>query len=151
MVVLKENFVLLTAILNNVLFVNIPHGVQHIAICFEDCSNRTAYALMSYTVLNDGHLPVFYAEVPSTTRCKLKLIFHDRTEGDADWLTIQNHTVKYINQDFNITAASLGISTALSSELNNIFILTCFCVSSLIVLLLKIVLKYFKRKINVEY
>lgn len=36
---------------------------------------------MSFTVLNDKHLPVFYSEVPATTGCKLKLIFPDSTES----------------------------------------------------------------------
>lgn len=62
--------------------------------------------------------------------------------------TIQNNTVKYSNHNFNISAAVPSIATALYTEVNNIFMMACFSVSSSIVLHLKSFLKYIEKLIN---
>lgn len=37
----KANFVILTAILNNILYIILPHWVQYIVECFQECCNNS--------------------------------------------------------------------------------------------------------------
>ena len=47
---------------------------------------------MHYNIINDRHLGVFTAPVPSTTtqylRYKVRLHFSDQTVGDTEWRTL---------------------------------------------------------------
>lgn len=107
MALLKESFVLLTAILNNILYVNVPYGVKNMAICFS-CENRSDYTVMSLTNINGGRLPVFYYKELPIVDYKLKLIFKDGTEGDTEW--IKNGNVSNVVNDFKVVDAEAVIN-----------------------------------------
>lgn len=137
---LKETFVLLTAVFNNILYVNTPYGVKNMAICFS-CENRSDFQLMSYKHINDGHLPVFYYNDLPSMKYKIKLIFQDGTEGDTNWIHSNNSTT--------IAADNAGPAIEnLNSEIKNIFILLSFVLSSVCVLVLKIFVKCIKKRIK---
>ncbi|KAG5862859.1 hypothetical protein JTB14_022943 [Gonioctena quinquepunctata] len=83
----EMNFVLLTAIVSNVLYVNVPKRVKYMTLCAEDSKhmcNRTDWKMMRLVIIDDGQLPVFAADVPqNTSKCELKLIFEDGRERDT--------------------------------------------------------------------
>lgn len=68
------------------------YGAQCMAICSEECLNRSTSNLMGQTVHNNGYLTLFYETISDINRYKLKLIFSDSTEGDFEWFTIHNDT-----------------------------------------------------------
>ncbi|CAH1987011.1 unnamed protein product [Acanthoscelides obtectus] len=92
---LRTSVIILTAIVNNVLYTNVPNNVKRIAICFNDekidC-NQTEWSLMNHKVMNYGQLPVFFKEIPKSkgTFYKIKLIFPDNTEEDSEWYKTTN-------------------------------------------------------------
>lgn len=154
MVLWQESFVILTAVFNHVLYINVPHGIQHVAVCcIEACENRSDFSIMRQTEINNGFLPVFYVETPNNyTQCKLKLIFSDQTEFDTKWLKVIEDTSEQVNVTEDIHTSSIGISgrgADIQQEITNIFILVCFVLSSLIILILKVIMKCIKKKINV--
>lgn len=125
------------------LYVNVPKGVHKMAVCFTKCENRSDFTVMRHKMINDGQLPVFYIDVvENVTTYKLKLIFPDQTEGDTDWI--------------NMTTVEMSCKEPQQKqqqqlkEMNNIFILSCFTVSSLCVILLKILRKCIRNRVN-EY
>lgn len=133
MALLVESFIILTAIYSNILHVNIPDGVENMAICYSDCTSRHNFTIMEKSTVNDGKLHVFKSEIPDVaTAYKLKIIFRNRSEGDTGWLSIQATCSK---DDFK-------------QEIKNIFALVCFSATSLVVLLLKIAVKNVRRKLK---
>lgn len=125
------------------LYVNVPDGVQQMAICFTDCTNRSNFTIMRRTAMNDDKLQVFSTEVSNTSNItyKIKLIFPDNSEGDSDWISHQRY-VSDIRNDLLLDYEGS------KEEIKNIFVLMCFTVMSLMILLLKIVIKIIRRKIN---
>lgn len=138
MVLLKENFVLLTAIFNNILFVNIPDGVKKMAICFT-CENRSDFQIMRHANINAGHLPVFYYNDLPSTNYKLKLIFQDGFERDTEWLQGDNSTTTFVSEP---------VIENINLEIKNIFILLSLVLLSISVLLLKIFMKCIEKRIK---
>lgn len=145
MAMLKESFVLLTAILNNILYVNVPYGVKNMAICFS-CENRSDYTVMSLTNINDGRLPVFYyyKELPIVDY-KLKLIFEDGTEGDTEW--IKNGNVSNVVNDFKVVDAEAVINN-FNNVTENIIALLSIILVSLCFVIIKIFMKIFIKCIR---
>lgn len=139
MVLLKESFVLLTAIFNNILYVNVPYGVKNMAICFS-CENRSDFQIMGHTDINDGRLPVFYYDDLLSVNYKLKLIFQDGTEGDTEWIQSSNSSTTTI-----VGAGS--VIENINLEIRKIFILLSFVLSSISVLILKILIKCIKKRV----
>lgn len=143
MVMLREDFVILSLILNNVLYLNVPYEVQHIAICYKSCENRSEFALMKNEVVNDGYLPVFSSEIPpNVTKYKMKLTFHNHSERDSGW--------KFLSEPQYVgLQATTKITMNWRTERRNILIILCFTVSSLIVLFLKLAFRKIIRY-NIE-
>lgn len=140
MALLMQSFIILTAILNNVLYTDVPVRARDMAICFTDCTNRSNFSMMSRKVVNGGKLNTFYTLLPEgVTAYKLKIVFQDNTDGDTGWITISDggdkNEMRISDVDFR-------------SELRNIFGLVCFAASSLTVLLLKTVIKNVRRKVK---
>lgn len=152
MVLWEESFIILTAVFNQILYVNIPHGIQHAAVCCaKECENRSDFSIMRQSQINNGYLPVFYVETTNNTQCKLKLLFSDRTEFDTNWIKIAANTNEKENATRDIHISSIGSHDGndIQKEITNIFILVCFVLTSLIVLILKILMKCIKKRINV--
>lgn len=130
----KKSFVILATLVNNILYINKPHGVKNVAVCFSNCENRTQFSLMSETTVNDGNLVVYYTQLPpNTSTYTLKLLFPDGTEGDSESFLFKHY-------GFNEEDIPLR-----EDYLKKIFNLVCFIALSLLVLILKIIIKYVKR------
>lgn len=124
------------------------------AICFSnsDCTNRTNFMVMGKKEINHGDLPVFTVKLPKNdtwniTSYKLKLIFSDLSEGDSEWFTmmtagISNATTlkdKHYQQQPPLIYEN---DDDIRRKTQEIFHLMCFTVSALIVMLLKLCIKF---------
>lgn len=115
------------------------------AICFYSCENRSDFQLMSQTNINDGRLPVFYYK-NLKANYKIKLIFQDGTEGDTELIYTNNNNN---NSNNNTTATTTTpVIGNINTDIKQIFVLLYFVVSSMSVLLLKIILKCIKNRIE---
>ncbi|KAG5885054.1 hypothetical protein JTB14_033371 [Gonioctena quinquepunctata] len=95
MMLMETYFVLLTAIVSNVLYVNVPKRVKYMAICtknFKPTCNRTEWKLKRLVTINDGQLPVFAVDLRKNTfKYKLELIFEDGRERDTENWEMGHH------------------------------------------------------------
>lgn len=136
MALLKKSFVILTSLLNGILYINQPYGVKNVAVCLNSiCENRSQFILMSNTTINDDHLAVFYISFPpNISTYTLKLLFPDGTEGDSNAISISSGNVcneERKDEDY----------------MKQIFILTCFTLSSLLLIILRHIIIYLKKMV----
>lgn len=160
MAILKTSFIILTSIFNNLLYTNVPHEVNNVAVCFndikEDCI-RSSWKLMGRTKLNDERLQVFYAMIPSTnnTYYKLKLIYPDGTEGDqANWQnTFSDYLQKiYPNDTTTKNSSSSGsnchwIESNMSAKIYRLYLISCVTMLLILIMIIKIIIKTIKQKL----
>lgn len=137
MALLKKSFIILAAIVNNILYINKPQGVKNVAVCFLNCENRSEFMLMSEKLVNNGNLAVYYTELPANiSTYKLKLVFPDNTEGD----------VESSSSSSSLSSTCPIEEYIIKDYIRKIFILACFTVLSLLVLIFKIIVKYLKNR-----
>lgn len=128
---------ILTSLINGILYVNQPYSVENIAICYDPiCENRSQFTLMSNTTINDGHLAVYYISFPSNVSTyTLKLLFTNGIEVDSDALPLPGK--KCDSEDKK-------------DYMEQIFILAWFTVSSLLIIILKNVIKFSRKLMSKE-
>lgn len=86
MTLLKANFIILRAILNNILYTNVPNSVQQMVVCFD---NQSELRKMNFLVVNDIELETFSITIDEAKSYTLKLIFDDGTEAEMEnWQTV---------------------------------------------------------------
>ena len=89
MTLLSSSFLLLTAILNNTLYINHPYSAQAVFACFDDiCYWSSNWSEMQpYQIEN--YLPALTVDLPiNATQYKLRIIYPNRTVGDTSWIQI---------------------------------------------------------------
>lgn len=133
MAILKANFIILTAILNNVLYTNVPLGVQQMAIRFD---NQTEWRKMNFSVVNNMKLNTFSIAIDEAKRYKLKLIFNDGTEGEfKDWHAVTTPPPPPID-----------LSDMSEPKYSKLYVVSCITLSSTLFIILKIIVKIINKK-----
>lgn len=99
---LAANFLVLTAITNNIFYVSQPYNAQELYICFNKTNDTWPSAWLRMKSVRD---PLsFSITLPeNATEYKLKIVFINRTYGDSEW--------KFLN-----TAAMNAPSSKLSQQ-----------------------------------
>lgn len=142
-VLLNANFVLLTSVLNNILYINVPSGVTQMAICLDnlqrDCT-PTEWLMMNFMQVNDGKLDTFSIPIYQK-EYKLKLVYQDgREEEFENWKTVpQSPPLLEIDltdmQPINIT----------QNEYYTLYIISCITLSLILLIILKICIEIINK------
>jgi hypothetical protein len=89
MPVLSPTYVILSAILHNVLYIHHPPNVDDVFICFDNGGVRNESWPDNWTPMSPHTsfgVPTLTSLVPdSANDYKLRMIFHDRSTGDSSW------------------------------------------------------------------
>lgn len=99
MAILRSNYIILSAVLQNVLYIHELPNVHEIYVCYRNGGERDThpYTLtqMTHSIVNSGKLRTFASPIPEHSKFyRLRIKFHDQTIGDfEDWRPLPNKQI----------------------------------------------------------
>lgn len=84
MSLLAANYILLSALINNIFYISQPYNAQEVYVCFNKTDDTWPSAWTRMESLRDP--PSFSITLPeNATEYKLRIVFINRTVGDSVW------------------------------------------------------------------
>ena len=98
MSLLRPQLLLLTAILNDILYITPPHSVNDVYVCFSENATWPAEWTKMEPFAYNVHTPTLMVTLPkNTTGYKLRLVYANRTYTDSSWTTLNTPTTTLTN------------------------------------------------------